>query len=307
MRTFCVFVLSVSVAAVASASWYWPFGDDDEREPPRLSELMAPASELIGEATDLATDGKISEAIQKYREALETLERIEAENPDRAKTPEFATLRNKRAYVNATIDSMILNQVRSNAKVIAVSDTRELEKRLADEKAGVKTPNGDSPVAATNAVATATNAVATVAKDVAEESKGTSEASKDVVAEAEDAKSVKPSVPLTRREQAMRDIVNGDYAAADLVLKEMLKERPNNATALNLKAVMEARQGDFKAAERTLDQAIGSNPRDYHAYYNMALVMLQNPEGSKDGARRYYETGRAFGGPEDPVLEKEFK
>ena len=138
MRKIFVFLLSAGLLNVASASWYWPFGDDDEpsadSKRPRLSELMEPASLLIDEATDLAEDGKDTEAVEKYREALAALDQIEAENAELVDKPEFATLRNKRAYVNATIDSLLLKQVRDNARVVAVSDTTALEKKLAEEK-----------------------------------------------------------------------------------------------------------------------------------------------------------------------------
>ena len=38
-----VFLGACLVLADLSASWYWPFGDDEEA-PPRLSELIEPAS-----------------------------------------------------------------------------------------------------------------------------------------------------------------------------------------------------------------------------------------------------------------------
>ena len=47
-----------ALVTAAEASWYWPFGDS-EPEPPRLSELVERASELIGEASDLSADGKV--------------------------------------------------------------------------------------------------------------------------------------------------------------------------------------------------------------------------------------------------------
>ena len=137
MGKYLVFAFVLTIVCGARASWYWPFGSDDEadgKKPPRLSELMESASLLIDEASDLAGDGKIDESVEKYREALAELDRIEQENPDRVKAPEFASLRNKRAYVNAAIDSMLLSQIKENAKEVAVSDTTELEQRLAEEE-----------------------------------------------------------------------------------------------------------------------------------------------------------------------------
>ena len=101
----------------------------------------------------------------------------------------------------------------------------------------------------------------------------------------------------------MDAIARGDYAVAEGLIKEMLAEKPNGAMALNLRAAMEMKQGRFDAAEDTLDQAIMSNPRSYFAYYNLAKLLLQKDAGNKASAKRYYETGRAMGGPEDAVLE----
>ena len=284
MRGFALFSFVLIFAYGVQASWYWPFGSDDVSEDaPRISELMEPATELIDEASDLAADGKVDESVEKYRKALDELDRIERENPERARGAEFATLRNKRAYVNAAIDSMLLSQVKQNAKVVAVSDTTELEKKLAEEK-GLKVSKFES------------------LKD---------EKAGDESTQQEVPQTLKPSnpqtlKPLTKRDQAIADIANGDYAAAELLIKEMLEAKPDGAMALNLKAALEMKQGNFKEAEKTLDRAISAHPRDPSAYYNLALLSLQK-DGNKSVAKRYYETGRAMGGAADSQLEALFK
>lgn len=198
------------------------------------------------------------------------------ENPERAKGAEFATLRNKRAYVNAAIDSMLLSQVKQNAKVVAVSDTTELEKRLAEER-GEK--SGSEVVVVQERATNSTVRLKPMAP-------------------------AKPAAkPLTKRDQAIADIASGDYAAAELIIREMLEAKPNGAMALNLKAALEMKQGKFAEAEKTLDQAVSSNPRNPSAYYNLALLTLQKDAGNKSSAKRYYETGRAMGGAADPQLE----
>lgn len=260
MRKLITFLAFLAVAGASSASWYWPFGSDDDAQKPvrRLSEIMEPVSLLIDEASDLAADGKPQEAVEKYREALKGLDEIEAEDPSRAEAPEFATVRNKRAYVNAAIDSLLLAQVQSNSKSVAVSDTTELEKKLAEEKKSGRRGTGARKV-------------------------------------------------LTRRERIMDDIDAGRFDSAASRIEEMLAEKPNGAAALNLKAMMEMAQGKAKDAEKTLDQAIMSNPRSHFAYYNMAELMLRASPAKKDEARRYYETGRAIGGPKDEQLEEALK
>ena len=280
MRGFALFSFILVLVCEVQASWYWPFGSDDVSEDaPRISELMQPASELIDEASDLAADGKVDESVEKYRRALDELDRIERENPERSKSAEFATLRNKRAYVNAAIDSMLLSQVKQNARVVAVSDTTELEKRLAEERAKDK-PNAVRPSGV----------------------KGDGSAADKPSKPSKLPKPVETPKPLTKRDQAIADIANGDYAAAELLIKEMLEAKPNGAMALNLKAALEMKQGNFKEAEKALDQAISAHPHDPSAYYNLALLSLQK-DGNKSAARRYYETGRAMGGAADPQLE----
>jgi len=260
-------LVAAMLACVSQASWYWPFGgSDEEKEPPRLSELMEPASLLIDQAADLASEGKVQDAVEKYREALSRLDRIEAENADRAKRPEFATLRNKRAYVCAAIDSLLLEQVKSNAKAVAVSDTTELEKKLAAEQA--------KPV--------------TQAKPV-----------KQAISEESAPR------PRNRRERAMACIVRGDFDAAKAVIDEMLAEKPNSPAALNLKAVMEIRKGSFEDAEQTLNHCIAVNPESYYAYFNMAELKIQ--AGDRIKAKRYYDTGRAYGGSRNLKLEAKLK
>lgn len=277
MRGFALFSFVLVLAYGVQASWYWPFGSDDVSEDaPRISELMEPATELIDEASDLAADGKVDESVEKYRKALDELDRIERENPERSKGAEFATLRNKRAYVNAAIDSMLLSQVKQNAKIVAVSDTTELEKKLAEER-------GEKKV---------------------EKKGGGGEKTENSTVDLQPPP--RPAKPLTKRDQAIADIANGDYAAAELLIKEMLEAKPDGAMALNLKAAIEMKQGNLEEAERTLDRAISVHPRDPSAYYNLALLSLQK-DGNKSVAKRYYETGRAMGGAADPRLEALFK
>ena len=287
MKKFVVFASVIALAGGLRASWYWPFSSDEVGERKvvsRISELMEPASVLIDEAADLAAEGKVNESVEKYRSALETLDRIERENPDRAQTAEFATLRNKRAYVNAAIDSLLLEQVRSNAKAVATTDTSELEKRLAAERGKTavvsKAPESPKPV---------------------ELSKPAEPA--ELTKPPKPSKLTKPSKPLSPRKQAIKAISEGKFAEAEKLIEQFLNETPNGAAALNLKAALMARQGKYKDAEAALDQAIQSHPKNHFAYYNMARLMVQQHPDDTSAAKRYYETGRAMGGPVDEGLE----
>lgn len=309
MNKFFVLLSVCVLSGWACASWYWPFGGGDKaKEKVRISEMMEPASILIDEASDFAEDGKTTEAVESYRKALAELDRIELENGDRAQSAAFATLRNKRAYVNAAIDSLLLKQAQQNARAVAVTDTTELEKKYARLKAG-KGLSDDKKMEIAE-------------KKVSEiEEQGAVAEAKKPAGEGAQAKAGDPSVrkkvrealekdPKNRRARlllAAEDLKARDFDAVFLAVKELLDERPNDAAALNMRAAAETEMGDFKKAERTLDQSIQSNPRSHYAYYNMARLFLQTrgAEG-KGAAKRYYETGRKFGGPKDADLEAQF-
>ncbi len=290
MARILIIIGALLVAQGVQAAW-WPFSSDED-EKPRLSTLMEPASLLIDAAADYAEEGKVEEAVAEYRKALVELDRVEAENPERAATSEFATVRNKRAYVSAAIDSLLMDQARRNAKSVAVSDTRQLEAKLAAEKgkgASVATGNlkpGES---------------AKVRETAARQAK--LDALHKILAE-------NPKDRRARIGLVMEDLRMGEYDSAQLTITELLQEKPNDAAALNLRAALEMEKGENAAAEKTLTQAIQSNPRSYYAYYNMARLFLKTRKGAegRDSARRYYETGRDYAnGPVDKKLEGELK
>lgn len=334
MKAIIVLFLAVFFSAMcANASWYWPFGDDEEK-PPRLSELMEKASILIDEASDLNEEGKVDESVAKYREALKELDRVEAENPERAETTEFATLRNKRAYINAAIDSILLSQAIDNAKSVAITDTAELEKRLSEEKARksgrgsqskekepeIKEKDAEESAVVEKRGETVENAAkARVAKRREEaktrERKVTitvqNTAKKNEIASERTANDGgAASGKAARLKLAQNDLKSKDYDAAMLTVRELLDERPNDVAALNLKAAIESARGESDAAQMTLMQAINSHPRSHYAYYNLAKLILRvrlDNDGI-EAARRYYETGRKYAnGPEDAYLERKLK
>ena len=303
-------LVSVSLSAGAAfGSWWWPFGGDDEPEPPRLSELLEKASLLIDDASDLAAEGKTAESVKKYREALVELDRVEGENPERAATPEFASLRNKRAYVKAAIDSMLLDEARDNVKAVSVTDTTELEKKFlalqASRKAGVAPPEEVDAQGRPKAQ----DQLKEFVEEERERSVKTKKAAEKARAKRDPVGLLREKLATDPKNRKLRIRLAGELMQREEIddalkeIKLLLDEKPNDAAALNLRAACEAANGDLKAAQRTLVQAINNNPRDYNAYYNMANLELQKGE-KLDSARRYYESGRAVGGPKDEELEK---
>lgn len=305
-------MLSV-VATRAFAAWYWPFGSDDEKKPPRMSELMEESSILIDEAFDLAAQGKISEAVEKYKKAYEELEKLEFQYPDRAATSEFSTVRNKKAYVSTSIDSLLLKQASENARAVAVTDTTELEKRYESEMkakaAGLPVEDEDDEPEESKS-ATKENAPSQHKK-----AEGVNEAARASARNAAAASERRGKIakiaaenPTNRKAKimlAVEDLKNKEFDAAELTIKELLVEKPNDATALNLKAAVEAARGDYEKAKSTLHQLIQSNPKNHSGYYNLAKLIIKfEGAAGKAAAKRYYDTARKYyGGPKDEKLE----
>ena len=106
--------------------------------------------------------------------------------------------------------------------------------------------------------------------------------------------------------QAMAELRAQDYAAADVLLESMLKERPKDLNALLLRAAAQAGTKSYYAAQRTLERAMRTHPRSYLPYYNLANLQLQQ-DGDIEAAREYYELGRTVGGPVNKALEARLK
>ena len=317
MKRILAFLLLSVVATRAFAAWYWPFGSDDEKKPPRMSELMEESSILIDEAFDLAAQGKISEAVEKYKKAYEELEKLEFQYPDRAATSEFSTVRNKKAYVSTSIDSLLLKQAGENARAVAVTDTTELEKRYEAEmkaKAAGQPAVDEDDETAEPKVTKKANAPAQNKK-----AEGVNEAAGAPVRNAAAPSERRGKIakiaaenPADRKAKimlAVEDLKNGEFNAAELTIKELLVEKPNDVAALNLKAAVEAARGDYEKAKSTLHQLIQSNPKDYSGYYNLAKLIIKcEGAAGKTAAKRYYDTARKYyGGPKDPKLEELLK
>ena len=298
MRQTLKTALALAAAAVlatgAQASWYWPFGGGEGKASVKLSDLVEQASLEIDDAVDAAAEGKLDEALEHYRKALDELDRVERENPAITPLPEYASLRNKRAYVNAAMDSIILEQSRENAKAVQVTDTRELEKKFEErrrKRLGLDAP----PVPAAKPAAKEPKEEEPKEEEPAAGSEGVGE-------EAPKEEAPRAAGKPVRKEQSKPAAAMPGKEEID----KALELRPDDAKALNMRARLEAQSGDWRAAEATLDRAIMTNPRSYHAYYNMAALILKFRPESREAARRYYETGRDVGGPVHKGLEREF-
>ena len=312
---FMLAAVVVCVALPVRAAWYWPFGEDEDSPDakPRLHRLLENANDLIEQAEDAALDGDAEKALELYNSALTNLVDVAAKNPDRAEKPEFAPLRNKIAATSAAIDSIRFAQVNQNIRAVAVTDTTELQKKYDEEQAkkkGLKLPETKKEI-----------------PKKAEEKKGESKpqakpespkkseakpAAKKPTVSAPAKKTV-PAKPVAvagldgKLQTALNEIQSKDFAAADLLLADLEKERPNDLNVLILRAAAQNGLKYHLAARRTLEKAMRAHPKHYLPYYNLAYLMFKLEGEGAASAKQYYELGRTFGGPQDLRLERKFQ
>ena len=279
----CLMIFALGAALGAQGAWYWPFGDrDSTNAPPRLHRLLQQANDYIELAQDASLEGDADKAIENYRLALAELDRVEAENPDRAASAEFAPLRARRAACNSGLDAIRFAQINDNVRPVAVTDTSALQKKW-NAKHGVK-----------------------------DESEAKPEPPKPEPPKPEAQKPEPPKpAPLPkdwdgRIAQAMEFLRAKDYAGADVLLESMMNERPKDLNAMLLRAAAQAGLKNYYAAQRTLERAMRAHPKSYLPYYNLANLMIQQGD-DLETAREYYELGRTVGGPASKDIEAKLK
>ena len=320
-----LFLLAGALTLCAQGAWYWPFGADRDstNAPPRLHRLLEPANDFIELAQDASLEGDTAKALENYRFALEELDRVETEYPDRAASPEFAPLRLRRAACTAAIDAIRFAQVNENMRPVSVTDTTELEKRwekeqgLADEEENKKKTeppkkddNAKPKDEAKKEPPPPKEEVKQPTPPPKEEAKAPAPPSKEEKKVDDVPQSGPPKVLQKdwngRIAQAMADLRAQDYAAADVLLESMLNERPKDLNALLLRAAAQTGTQNYYAAQRTLERAMRAHPRSYLPYYNLANLLIMQG-GDLESAREYYELGRTVGGPVNKALEARLK
>ena len=260
-------MLSVVLAGMAlpvRAAWYWPFGEDEDSPDakPRLHRLLENANDLIEQAEDAALDGDAEKALELYNSALTNLVDVAAKNPDRAEKPEFAPLRNKIAATSAAIDSIRFAQVNQNIRAVAVTDTTELQKKYDEEQAkkkGLKLTEekkGDAKKVEEKKVESNPETKPDAPKkseDMPAPEKTSAPAASVPVKKPVPAKPVAVAGLDEKLQTALNEIQSKDYAAADLLLADLEKDRPNDLNVLILRAAAQNGLKYHLAARRTLE------------------------------------------------------
>lgn len=305
LKSALTFIIALATLSASAFSWFGLKPDEDSEDAkPRLHRLLEKANDLIEQAQEESFNGHGDKAIELYREALQELERVRNENPDRADTPEFAPLRNKAAVCQGAIDAIRFAQVNANANAVSVTDTTELQKKW-NKKHGIKEPEEIKPPAPVVTTPAKTNEVAKT--DAPKEEKP--KAKEKPAEEKPKAKIANKPKPKNgsfedRRKWAYESLRNGNYVDADRELEALMIEQPDDLQTLLLRAAAQAGLGSNYAARSTLERAMRYHPKSYFPYYNLASLILKMDKNDFRSARQYYELGRALGGPVNPSLEK---
>ena len=300
-------ILTVLLSACVQAAWYWPFPspEDNTNKPPRLHRLLEKANDFIELAEDESLKGDADKALDYYRQALDELGRVRAENPDRAETPEFAPLRNKIATCKAAIDTIRFEQVNSNIRAVSVTDTTELQRKW-NKRHGIVDPDdrppkppvpAPEPPKETPAPSPDAQQSAQESSEPQQETAGSSQNETDA--------SAKDELNDVLRQAAERLRAN-DCSAAEKLLVKIAEKYPDDLNVLMMRAAAIAGNGRLYAARKVLEQAVKAHPQSYMPHYNLAYVALELGEGRK-AARQHYERGRELGGPANEDMERRLK
>ena len=303
IRRLALLAVALVFASAADAAWYWPFDldPDSTNKPPRLHRLLEKANDYIELAEDEALAGEGDKAVENYKLALAELDRIEEQNPERAETPEFAPLRNKRATCSAAIDAIRFAQINDNVRAVSLTNTKALERKWR-RKHGLQTPEDIEEETQEEARKKAEKGQA----DKTTEGKGEKEQKSEpggTPAQASDA----PALSFAdRRRAALDELRAKNFAAADARLAVLQKEKPEDLAVLLLRAAAQMGLGQDYAARRTLEAARRAHPKSYLPCYNLASLYLKMGEPVSE-ARAFYAKGRELGGPQSKELEERLK
>ncbi|MBQ7189609.1 MAG: tetratricopeptide repeat protein [Kiritimatiellae bacterium] len=293
-------------------------------KPKKVSELLQKVTELMDAAQDAYVDGDAQKAIAGYRDALKEIDRIEAENSDRADTAEFSPVRFRRALCETTIDRIMLEEASATSRTVAVTDTTELEKRRAERKKAAETNNVPDTAINLSAKKSAEElAFSKQSQEKKESDKGKAEEKLDIEGELEFAKDMQSvqrfedaehslvkilKVDPDNREAmfllALVQLQSGRAKDSLILLDDLLSDTPRDEATLLLAAAAHTSAGEYSKAMEKLDLAMKINPKRPDGYHNMAWLLVEmNPKQTKE-AEAYYRQATRLGGARDLDLER---
>jgi len=291
---------------------------------PKVSELLKDANEMMSAAQTAYVDGDSKKAIELYRKALAEIARIEQENPKRVSSSEFAPIRFRKALCETEIDRVMLEEVNTTARTMAVTDTSVLEAKRAERKRKAET-NNMPEVTVTLGVKHGPETPGEVV-EAKPETKDAVDAPVQPVNVKEELEWVKDMLSMDRFDDADKALLkvlkqepgNHDarflmalarvkqekYADATVVIDDLLADNAADEPVLLLASGMFAAMGNYAKAMDVLDKAMKTNPQRPDGYLNMAWLLLEMKTSDTKEAELYYRQAVKLGGARDRDIER---
>lgn len=134
-RIWAAAALAALLAGPAAA--IWPFGESEEARSAalatRVAESLREPNRAIAQAQDAVERDDTEEAIRQFRRAQALIEEIEAREDTSGSA--WAPMRIKKFHCLSMLDALALERAEVQDVRQAVTDTTELERRLAEERA----------------------------------------------------------------------------------------------------------------------------------------------------------------------------
>ena len=131
-RFWAAAAVAALVAGQAAAAW--PFGESEEEKAAavatRVAEALREPNRLIVQAQEATQRGDTEEAIRLFRRAQSLMEETEAQEDTAGSA--WASLRMKKFLCQSALDALALERAEVLDVRQAVTDTTELERRLAE-------------------------------------------------------------------------------------------------------------------------------------------------------------------------------
>ncbi|MFA7174440.1 MAG: hypothetical protein WC340_13705 [Kiritimatiellia bacterium] len=301
----------------------------------KVSVLLKDANEIMDEAQKTYVDGDSTKAIELYRKALVELLKIERQYPERVTSADFAPLRFRRALCETEVDRIMLDTVNSSSRSVAVTDTRELERKRRDRAAEAATnklakvskkltpkgsdgrametelPEPEIIDAPSKGSLEKTSAGKLSAKEVnlAEEL----EWAKDMLSVEKYDEAEKSLILILRSEpesfkarylMALTLMRQNKLTDVRMILEDLLADFGQDEGVLLLAAGFYTVTQQYAKAVALLDKALKAAPERPDGYINMAWLLLEmNPKQLND-PELYYRRSVELGGSRDNELEK---
>lgn len=276
-----ILLAAALVCAPVRAGW---FGDDAEvAQAKHVADLLREPSKLISQAQDAFDKGNLEESIRLFSEARERFREIE-EKEDTSGAA-FASLRLKKFHCISMLDALALQRANTQDRRQAVTDTSDLEARLAKERNAVKEgreaeakakappapPTDESLLAEAEAALPKAQAFAKDAAESLAKVKAEVEAAAEAFSEAAKRNTAADAAAFVAQSAAAKAQAEGNPAGGAEALAKA-------------KAEADAAQAALKAARARLDDAT--------ARQKVAEVNAVRAQGAADEARLRAETLR---------------